>query len=355
VTTASRPDVTAVVVNHRAAPEAALCVLSLREAFSREGFDGEIVLVDCASGEEDVCALSALACDQLVALPENRGYAGGINAGLARARGGRLLLSNADVRFLPGALTALFSEIEVPSVGAASPLCFWDEGGSLRMPPGFAPGFLRDFAQVTTGRWPALDARRFAAFARETGRLWEDGGDAGHLVGAALAVRRDVLDRVGRFDESFPFEYEETEWEDRVKAAGLTLRFVPRARAHHLFARSAVRNSETERRRAQSERIYRTRRYGALASAALRKARRLARSPRYPRISEPRFEPRPGTELAVSPNPSLLPFAGASLGDGFCLPAEVLPSLSGTAPLYLRVYRSHDGRPLETFIWERAA
>lgn len=350
----SSPQLTAVVVNHRTAPEAERCLASLRSAFAAEGISGEIVLVDCGSGEEETRALSALPADLLVALSENRGYAGGINAGLARARGRNLLLSNADVRYRPGALTALLAEIETPGVAAAAPLCFWDEAESLRMPPGFAPGFFRDLFQIAGGQWPALDARRFAAFARETGRLWETGGDAAHLVGAALAVRRDVLDLVGHFDERFPFEYEETEWEDRARAAGLVLRFVPRARVHHLYSQSAIRNPETAGRRAESEKIYRRRRYGWLGRALLEGARRYARIPEWPRLIDPALPPRAETSVAISPNPSAIPFAGASLKGGFRLPADVVSSLP-QARLYLRVYRNADGYPLETFVWEKTA
>jgi GT2 family glycosyltransferase len=96
------PSVSAIIVNHRSAAESADCVASLRRAFAGEGVGGEIVLVDCGSGPEEVARLSAIAADVFLPLPENRGYSGGINAGLARARGARLVLSNADVVFEPG-------------------------------------------------------------------------------------------------------------------------------------------------------------------------------------------------------------------------------------------------------------
>ena len=111
------PSVSAIVVNHRSAPESAECVASLRGAFEREGVDGEIVLVDCGSGPQEVALLSALPADAFLALPDNRGYSGGLNAGLARARGARLVLSNADVVFGPGALTALLAAVDDPAVG----------------------------------------------------------------------------------------------------------------------------------------------------------------------------------------------------------------------------------------------
>ncbi len=338
------PAVSAIVVNHRSAAEARACVESLRAAFLREGVAGEIVLVDCASGAEEVRALEAAPADARILLDENRGYSGGVNAGLARASGSRLLLANADVLFLEGAVTTLLAAIEDPRVGAAAPLCLWDAAGALRLPAEAAPDFFGE-----------LGLARFPAFARRTMSLWERGGDTRHLVGAVLAARRDVFDRVGRFDERYPFEYEETEWEDRVRAAGFALRFEPKARARHLFARSAGRNSETETRRAASRRRYREKRWGKLGRALLDRA---AKRPPRPiaadvrRLAEPALASRNGAWVAVSTNPTLIPFAGTALAGGFRLPDEVLASLR-PGPVYLRSFDPRDGRPLETFVWEK--
>ncbi len=347
-------DLSAVVVNYRSAPEAERCVASLRQAFSREGVEGEILLVDCASGGEEAAALDRIPADQHLRLLENRGYSGGVNAGLARARAAKILLSNADVLYFPGAVSALLAAIEDPCVGAAAPLAVWDESGRLCLPPGYAPGFFRDLAQRLSGRWPALDGRRFAAFARETLRLWDRGGRTRHLSGAVLAVRREVFDRAGRFDERFPFEYEETEWEDRVRSAGLDLLFVPQARVRHLWARSVSRNPETERRRAVSEKLYRERRYGRLGRALLEAVPLVARSDSQTRLEEPFVSARPGAALAISPNPSRLPFAGADLTSDFRLPDEIAGTLS-PGHWYFTIFRTGDGQPLGNLLWEKSA
>ena len=342
----STPSVSAIVVNHRSAAEAEACVASLREAFRREGVEGEIVLVDCGSGPEEARALERVPADAKVLLAENRGYSGGVNAGLAKARCARILLANADVVFLDGCVTALLGALEDPRVGAAAPLCLWDLAGTLRLPAEAAPDF---FGELGAG------PGRFRAFARRTVSLWERGGDTRHLVGAILAARRDVFDRVGRFDERYPFEYEETEWEERVLRAGLLLRFEPRARARHLFARSARRNPETEARRAASRRRYREKRWGKLGRALLERA--AARRPVAPpvaaeKLAEPALAARNGAWVAVSTNPSLVPFAGSPLAGGFRLPEDVLASL-GPGPVYLRSFDPRDGRALETFVWEK--
>jgi N-acetylglucosaminyl-diphospho-decaprenol L-rhamnosyltransferase len=348
------PRLSAVVVNHRTAAEAGDCVRSLREEFAREGLQGagEIVLVDSDSGPEERPALQAIPADARVFLEENRGYSGGVNAGIAGARGAVLFLCNADVVFLPGAVGALLRAVDAPDVGAAAPLCLWDAEGRLCLPPESPAGFWGELAERHGGRFPALDARRFAAFARRSLQLWEEGGDAVHLAGAVLAARRDVIARVGAFDERFLFEYEETEWEDRVRAAGLRLRFVAEARVRHLFARSASRNPDTERRRTASRRLYREQRYGRLGRAVLeRPAPSSGRSAKIRALAEPALPARDGAWVAVSTNPSLIPFAGGPLARDFRLPADVLASLRA-GPVYLRAF-AHDGRVLDTGVWEK--
>jgi len=345
-------DVSAIVVSHRSAGEALQCVKSLRRAFREEKIAGEVILVDCDSGADQVQLLEMAGADLVLPLGENRGYAGGINAGLTRARSFRILVSNADVVFRAGSVVPLLESVDDDAVGAAAPLAFWDSSDRVRLPPGWAPGFLSDLAQLSAGRRLPREALRFASFALDTLRLWEYGGDARHLTGAALAVRRDVFDRIGRFDERFPFEYEETEWEDRVLARELLLRFVPRARVHHLWGASAVASPDTPARRAESRRIYWRRRYGRLGRAILERASRRGRVPDFRRIAQPQLPARQGAWVAISTNPSLLPFAGTSLEEDFVLPAEITARLPRT-PLYFRVFRASDGRPLQTMVWQK--
>lgn len=347
------PDVSAIVVNYRTADLAAACVASLRDAFGAASVEGEILLVDCGSGPEEEKALSRISCDDLLALEENRGYSGGANAGLARARAGRLLISNADVLFSREFLPPLLAAIEEPRVGVAGPLCFWDSAERLRMPPGYAPRLWRDWSQLSVGRFPALDRRRFQSFALSCLRLWREGGEVDHLAGAVLAARRDVFDRVGRFDERFSFEYEETEWEDRLRGTGLDLRYVVGSRVRHLYGRAAGRDPSSGARRNESRRLYRRTRYGPLGDLLLKRAVPRARIDATP-LPRPAVARSPGARLAISPNPSLLPFADTSLEEDFVLPEDVLPSLP-PGPLYLRVFRESDGDPLATYVWEKAA
>lgn len=347
------PDLTAVIVNYRSAAKAVRCAATLREAFARESIGGEIVLVDCGSGEGEAGALRSASADAAVLLPENRGYSGGVNAGLARARAPRLLLSNADVEYGSGCLSALIAAVDDPAVGAAAPVSAWDAAGRVLLPPGFDPGFLAEMSLLRSGRSPARDARRFAAFARDAVRLWTRGGRARHLTGAVLAARRDVFDRAGRFDERFPFEYEETEWEGRVRRCGLELRLVAEARVRHLWGGSASGDAATEKRRAASRRLFRERRYGRIGRALLERASRPV-PPGSRRATRESLEvpARPGDWLALSPHASGIPFAGVDLSTPFRLPPEVRDAMP-PGPWAWTVFRGADGRPLES--WSRDA
>lgn len=345
------PEVSVIVVTHRSAVEAVECIASLRRALEDERISGEIVLVDCGSGPAEARRLESAGADVFLPLPDNRGYSGGVNAGLARTGSFRLLLSNADVRYRPGSIRPLLTAIDDPAVGAAAPLAFWDDADRLRLPPGWPAEFSSDLAQLSAGHHPTRDEKRFAAHARQTLGLWQSGGDARQLSGAVLAARRETFDEVGRFDERFPFEYEETEWEDRVRDRGLVLRFVPSAQVRHRWGSSAGSAGETAARRARSRRVYWRRRYGRIGSGILERASGRRCEISFPRTPEPRLAAREGAWAAVSTNPSLLPFAGAPLDSDFVLPPEIADFVP-RVPLYLRSFRASDGRPLETLVWE---
>lgn len=70
---------------------------------------------------------------------------------------------------------------------------------------------------------------------------------AGHAVkleGTNMAIRRDVLARLGGFDEGFCFFLDETDLAFRLMQAGLRAGFVPLATVHHGFAESARRRPD---------------------------------------------------------------------------------------------------------------
>ncbi|MGH9368698.1 MAG: hypothetical protein ACRD3M_13605, partial [Thermoanaerobaculia bacterium] len=78
------------------------------------------------------------------------------------------------------------------------------------------------------------------------------------------------------------------------------------------------------------------------------------RPPTARRTPAPALPARPGAWLALSSNPSRIPFAGAPLSSDFRLPPEIARRLS-PGLWYLCVFREADGRVLETVAWEKEA
>jgi hypothetical protein len=148
---------------------------------------------------------------EVLPLAENRGYAGGGNAGLERAFAdpatSHAVLLNDDIVLAPGALRLLAEACGAD--GCASPVI--DAPGA----DAFAGG--------------VLDARGF-------GRHEPGGRD--FLTGAALCLPRAAWERVGRLDERLFLYYEDVDWCLRARAAGFALRVEPRALARHESGRS---------------------------------------------------------------------------------------------------------------------
>jgi GT2 family glycosyltransferase len=334
------PEISAIVVNHRSAAEAAGAVANLRSEFREANRNGEVILVDCGSGPEERPALEAIGADRLLWI-ENRGYSGGLNAGISAARSRVLLFCNADVGFGPGSLAPLLEAIEDPATAAAAPVQHADDAGRVLLPTGFGAGFGRDLAQGLGDRAPGKRSR-FARHAVRQWRLWTEGGETEYLAGSILATRRDVVDAIGRFDERFLFEYEETEWEDRARRAGYRLRVVAPSRVRHRSGVSSAKNPGTGERRRAARELYRRRRFGTAGRTLLAWAERAGRTAAAGAAPARFEEENEARALAVSPNPSMLPFAGVSLTES--VETASLTALFG-APLFAGTFRVRDGDP----------
>jgi N-acetylglucosaminyl-diphospho-decaprenol L-rhamnosyltransferase len=192
--------VTAVVVAWRAGERAGACLRRLAEVAPAV----RRVLVDNEAG--DGSGVDAPDDTTVTRLSENRGFAGGANAGLQRAFGdgaAHALLLNDDVLVEQGCVEALVAA--AGAEGAASP--------RIDGPPGvaFAGGELelrRGFGRHVEG---ALD----------------------YLTGACLCLSRSAWESVGPFDEALFLYYEDVDWCLRARALGVPLALTLEARAVH--------------------------------------------------------------------------------------------------------------------------
>ena len=161
---------------------------------------------------------------EVLALGENRYFAGGANAGLERALAagaGSVLLLNNDLVLEGGALGILRASLEADARrGAVSPKLYYYE------PPDriwFAGGVVsRGFGLV---RHRGVN-RKDDAF--RDGPLAVD-----YVSGAAVLLSRAALERAGLLDPDYIIYVEDVDWSARARAAGFTLWYEPSARGWH--------------------------------------------------------------------------------------------------------------------------
>jgi GT2 family glycosyltransferase len=216
-------DVTIVVLNWNRAADTLACLASLRQA----DIDGATVLVvDNGSRDGSVAAVRAQFPDvQVLALAENRGYAGGNNAGIRAAleAGARaVLLLNNDTEVAPDFLLGLRWALDSQprAAGACSAIHRRDRPEMLDV--AFAEVDFRQRDAVKIRGVNALPGEGFAA-RREVDVA----------VGCSLLLRAEALRAIGLFDEAYFAYHEDVDWCLRARRAGWVLLYEPLSRVFH--------------------------------------------------------------------------------------------------------------------------
>jgi GT2 family glycosyltransferase len=221
---ASRPVVHAVTLNWNNYEDTVACVRSLRES---EYPLARILVLDNGStdgsGDRLERDLRGPGVDVL-RHRENLGFAQGMNACLRDAvgRGADLVFSvNNDTVIDPRCVGQLVEALEAdPEAGVAGPAIFFHSRPDTVWQGG---GF---FSYLRAGLFVPGKGRRATDLAERPERVT-------FLTGCAVLVARSVLERVGYLDPAYYFYAEDVDFDLRVRAAGLHLVFVPRARVWH--------------------------------------------------------------------------------------------------------------------------
>jgi GT2 family glycosyltransferase len=184
----------------------------------------EILVVDNASSDDSAAIAEAIAEEnesvRLLRSPTNRGYAGAVNLALPEARGEYLAVLNMDVVVSPNWLFPLVSLLEaIPEAGVACPLVL------LESDPGRinAAGQNLNVTGLGINRWLGKP-RKLAG---------ESPIEVTGLHGSAFLIRRDLLQRLGGWDESGFLYYEDTELSWLLRIAGSEIWCVPHSTVTH--------------------------------------------------------------------------------------------------------------------------
>ncbi|MBC8140169.1 MAG: glycosyltransferase, partial [Armatimonadetes bacterium] len=117
------PDVSIVIVSYRVCAVLMDCLRSLFGG-GLDGVTAEVIVVDNASGDGTAERVRTdFPQVRLLALPANRGFSGGNNAGLAEATGRNLLLLNPDTLIPTGAIADCVRYLDAQPADAGAMGC----------------------------------------------------------------------------------------------------------------------------------------------------------------------------------------------------------------------------------------
>jgi GT2 family glycosyltransferase len=211
------------------------CLLSIQENLDQTADDSvEVVVVDNASQDDTVELLRAdFPWVRLIENDANRGFAQANNLGIRNSCGKHILLLNPDTELCAGALPSLVRFMEGHTSCGAAGAYLLNPDHTLQKSCFPFPTLFREFWFLFHLDW----LYNLAAYPMES---WPT--DAPHAVdvvkGAALMVRRDVVERIGLLDESYFMYTEEVDWCRRIKDAGWEIYWAPMARVIHYGGQS---------------------------------------------------------------------------------------------------------------------
>jgi GT2 family glycosyltransferase len=211
------PDVSVIVVTWNGRQYLEPC---LRAIEAQEDVRAEVIVVDNGSSDGTAAYLRAqFPAVRLIALDQNRGFAGGSNVGAREARGEFLAFLNNDTVADRGWLRALRDGVDRRSRSelVTSRIVYLHDPSVI------------DSAGDGAYRWGGAYKRLHGDRAEHAGQPVEVFG----VCGAACLMPKAVFEELGGFDEDFFASHEDVDLSYRARLRGYRCRYVPDAVVRH--------------------------------------------------------------------------------------------------------------------------
>ena len=194
----------------------------------------EIIVVDNASreNEAEIIRQKYAPTVKTIRSQQNLGFSGGNNLGIKEAIGQYIFLINNDTYIDEDGLHSLVERLEShPNIGAVSP--------KIRF--AFPPQLIQ-FAGYTALSAITLRNEPVGCGSPDTG-AFDTPHPSPYLHGAAMLVKREVIERVGPMPDIFFLYYEELDWCTQMTRAGYQLWYEPRCTVFHKESQSTGQQS----------------------------------------------------------------------------------------------------------------
>jgi GT2 family glycosyltransferase len=219
-----------VIVSYRSRELLRRCLDSLRAHPPRAAMN--VVVVDNASGDGTVEMVRSEHPEvELIASPENLGFAAATNLGAARGSAPYLLALNPDTKVTDGALDTVIATLEAhPRAAVVGPRLLTEDGSLDHAAKRSFPTPLSALGHFSGfGRRPGAHGRLAAYRAPEV-----KSGPVDAVNGAFMLMRRSAFEAAGGFDEGYWMYMEDLDLSYRLAQAGWESRYEPAATVHHV-------------------------------------------------------------------------------------------------------------------------
>lgn len=215
-------------------PKVTIDFLESIKAHTRENAV-ELILIDNGSLEDHEKQFKATYPNLVyINSPENLGFAGGNNLGVAIAKGEYLLFLNNDTEITSGVIEVLIEEMKQnPSIGLISPLILYYDDPQVIQYAGFTP------MNYLTCRNNEIGHKE-----KDNNQYINDTRETGYCHGAAMMCKRADLATVGLMPDQFFLYYEELDWCERFKKAGKKIWFTGKTKIYHKESMSVGKESK---------------------------------------------------------------------------------------------------------------
>jgi N-acetylglucosaminyl-diphospho-decaprenol L-rhamnosyltransferase len=230
----------------------------------------EVIVVDNASTDGTPAMVEAAFPQvRLIANTVNRGFTGANNQGIAASSAQHVLLLNPDTEVIDNALGDLQAYLERhPQVGLVAPRLLNADGTTQSSRRRF-PTLPILFMESTWLEWLLPKRMLQQYYMLDSSDLQEQ--EVGWVTGAAMLVRRSVIEQVGMLDEAFFMYSEELDWCRRMRDAGWRVVYTPSAEVIHYGGKSSEQVVPARHIYFQSSKVRYTRKYhGAAVAEVLR-------------------------------------------------------------------------------------
>mgnify|MGYP002525896310 CR=1 FL=1 len=193
----------------------------------------EVIVVDNASKNDEATTIqNKYPQAKVIKSKSNLGFAGGNNLGIKAAKGKYVFLVNNDTVFKDFNVQSLIDRLESKSnIAIVCPKIHFAWGNNPIQFAGYTP-----LSKITI-------RNKAIGFGEEDKGQYNSPGSTPYAHGAAMIIKKEVIDKVGLIPECYFLYYEELDWSMMITRAGYEIWYEPAFTIYHKESQTTGQNS----------------------------------------------------------------------------------------------------------------